>query len=367
MKIWTIEEEAAALRARFDGVNRAAFARDHHVKGGQAMIYQHITGRRPINIEAAMAYAEGFGCSLAEISPRLAMEAHKAASLTAAPTLPTPTQNTTWPFPSIPEADVRALPASQLSALEGAIALAIAQLKLGINVSPQASAALPSNVVPLRAHKPGGLVELDHADDPFPMRIPGLPPAPWEGGPTTKSTEPGAAGLLISQAVDVGHVADSGYSANDHEFLPVPELDVRLAAGMLGIENYQETEIGQILLRRSFLESFGLPIERMRIVYSYGDSMEPAIRHRNPMLMFIEQIQDLLQINPKIVYAINQGGSMIVKCIQRARDGTWMAKSLNPAYKPFPLEKDDGRDVNIVGRILWSPNDLRNGVDERLL
>ncbi|MNQ16948.1 hypothetical protein D3C85_299560 [compost metagenome] len=55
MKMWTIEEEAAALRARFEGVNRAAFARDHHVKGGQAMIYQHITGRRPIGIEAAMA------------------------------------------------------------------------------------------------------------------------------------------------------------------------------------------------------------------------------------------------------------------------------------------------------------------------
>ena len=41
MRIWTIEEEAAALRERFQGVNRAAFARDHEVKGGQAMIYQH--------------------------------------------------------------------------------------------------------------------------------------------------------------------------------------------------------------------------------------------------------------------------------------------------------------------------------------
>ena len=83
MKIWTVEEEASALRARFAGVNRAAFARDHQLKGGQAMIYQHITGRRPISIEAAMAYAAGFGCSLAEISPRLAAEAQKAAALTS--------------------------------------------------------------------------------------------------------------------------------------------------------------------------------------------------------------------------------------------------------------------------------------------
>ncbi|WFC70505.1 S24 family peptidase [Achromobacter denitrificans] len=199
------------------------------------------------------------------------------------------------------------------------------------------------------------------------MRIKDLEPGPWEGGKTTKQMEDARGGVLISHAVDVGHVPDSGYSANDHEFIPIPELDVRLAAGALGIENYQETEIGQILLRRSFLESFGLPIEQMRIVYSHGDSMEPAIRNRNPMLMFIESIHDMLQINRRIIYAINQGGSMLVKCISRTRDGIWLAKSLNPAYKPIPLVRDDGRDVNIVGRILWSPNDLRNGVDERLL
>jgi hypothetical protein len=82
MKMWTIEEEAKRLAARFQGVNRAAFARDFKVKGGQSMIYQHITGRRPISIEAAQAYARGFDCPLEEISPRLAMEAHQALSLT---------------------------------------------------------------------------------------------------------------------------------------------------------------------------------------------------------------------------------------------------------------------------------------------
>lgn len=58
---------------------------------------------------------------------------------------------------------------------------------------------------------------------------------------------------------------------------------------------------------------------------------------------------------------------MIVKCIARGREGGWLAKSLNPAYAPFALEKEDGCEVRIVGRILWSPYDLRNGVDERLL
>lgn len=79
MKILTTEDEAASLKARFEGVNRAEFARTHDLKGGQSMIYQNITGRRPISMEAAMAYARGFGCSLEDISPRLAKEAAAAA------------------------------------------------------------------------------------------------------------------------------------------------------------------------------------------------------------------------------------------------------------------------------------------------
>lgn len=227
---------------------------------------------------------------------------------------------------------------------------------------------LPHSPTPPRTQKPGGLVDMDHAYDPFPMRFAGLQPAPWEGGKTTKQMEREAHGLRISQAVNVGHVEDSGYSANDHEFVPVPELDVRMAAGKLGIENYQETEIGQILLRRSFLESFKRPIKRMKICYGNGFSMEPVIRHRNPMLVDIHPVE-LDEVQPRFVYAINRGGEMIVKCLERWTDGTWMAISTNldPEYHPFPLATDDSRDVRIIGTVLWSPYDMRNGVDERLL
>lgn len=357
MKMWTIEEEAAALRARFEGVNRAAFARDHHVKGGQAMIYQHITGRRPIGIEAAMAYAEGFGCTLAAISPRLAAEAKKAASLSTAVPLAAPTADAQWPFPSVPASLIHGLADDQVKRLEGALLLALGQM----GVKTKGSAGLGKNTSPKR----GALVSIDSVADEFPMAP--ISAAPWDPeGVTTHQAERMQA-LRISTAANVGHVANAGYSANDQEFMPVPELDVRLAAGRLGIENYHETEIGEILLRRSFLESFKLPISRMKIVYAQGDSMEPVIRNGGPMLFYEDPIIAPREIDPRTVYAINHGGKMIVKCIARGREGGWLAKSLNPAYAPFALEKEDGCEVRIVGRILWSPYDLRNGVDERLL
>lgn len=99
MKIWTTEEEAAELRNRFVGVNRAAFAREHGIKGGQAMIYQHINGLRPVSLEAATIYAQAFGCTLADISPRLAKEVQAASAYTEAESVDQKTQRQdTWPF-----------------------------------------------------------------------------------------------------------------------------------------------------------------------------------------------------------------------------------------------------------------------------
>ncbi len=334
--------------------NKTDFGRRLGYKDG-AFVRQMLSGIRPVTEKTVWA-----------IEAMPGMKGWFDVEGVEAPAAPASHDND-WPFKTITAADVRALPAGQLTALEGALALAIAQLKIGLNVSPPPSPA-PATVIPLGGHKPGGLVDMDHADDPFPMRVAGLPPAPWDGGKTTKQMEREAHGLRISQAVNVGHVEDSGYSANDHEFVPIPELDVRMAAGKLGIENYQETEIGQILLRRSFLESFKRPIKRMKICYGNGFSMEPVIRHRNPMLVDIHPVE-LDEVQPRFVYAINRGGEMIVKCLERWKDGTWMAISTNldPEYHPFPLSTDDGREVRIIGTVLWSPYDLRNGVDERLL
>lgn len=99
MKIWTTEEEAAKLKARFEGVNRAAFAREYGIKGGQASVYQHINGIRPISLDAAKAYAQGFKVSLAEISPRLAKEVADASAFAGEGDQSTGhAAETGWPF-----------------------------------------------------------------------------------------------------------------------------------------------------------------------------------------------------------------------------------------------------------------------------
>ena len=75
-----MNDEGENLRKRFDGlkrekgISRAAFAKMNRIKGGDAMIYQHLNGLKPISLEAGMAYAKGFGCKLEDISERLTSE-----------------------------------------------------------------------------------------------------------------------------------------------------------------------------------------------------------------------------------------------------------------------------------------------------
>lgn len=80
-----IDKEATALRDRFASIkgrmSRAEFARQFKVPGGDSMIYQNIKALKPISREAALAYAKGFGCSLDDISPRLAKEARTSSSM----------------------------------------------------------------------------------------------------------------------------------------------------------------------------------------------------------------------------------------------------------------------------------------------
>lgn len=73
------DEEARRLKARFANVrNQAAWARTHKLAGGASMLSQHIHGRRPINLDAAIVYAAAFGVSLADISPHLAEQQQRA-------------------------------------------------------------------------------------------------------------------------------------------------------------------------------------------------------------------------------------------------------------------------------------------------
>ncbi|MDF3939947.1 S24 family peptidase [Achromobacter denitrificans] len=319
--------------------NKTDFGRRLGYKDG-AFVRQMLSGIRPVTEKTIWA-----------IEAMPGMKGWFDVEGVETPAAPAPDHND-WPFKTIAAADVRALPASQLAALEGALALAIAQLKIGLNVSPP-PAPQPAVVIPLRANKPGGLVDIDHADDAFPMRIPGLPPAPWEGGRTTHQAETERPAQISTQAEVFANVGPGEPHAANDEFEEVPELaDVRLAAGD-GIENHSEEQTGVVLFRKSFLRSVGADNGRGRVVYAKGDSMDPDIKDGWALLVVPSDCLTPKDLIPGEFYAVNYDGKMIVKLIEKDNlTGRWVAKSTNKSYRDIPLE--NGASVRILGPVAWA-------------
>lgn len=67
------KEDAARLKALFANqrLSQEAFGERHHI-GTQGVVWQYLNGKIPLNLNAALKFARGIGCDVAEFSPRLA-------------------------------------------------------------------------------------------------------------------------------------------------------------------------------------------------------------------------------------------------------------------------------------------------------
>lgn len=99
--------------------NRAAFAREHSVPGGQAMIYQHINLLRPVGLDAAVAYAKGFHVTLSSISPVLAAKVEEVLKVEAVGPITVQDATPGWPFRDIQKEQWKALDAADKGRVEG--------------------------------------------------------------------------------------------------------------------------------------------------------------------------------------------------------------------------------------------------------
>ncbi|WP_175214211.1 S24 family peptidase [Achromobacter aegrifaciens] len=257
---------------------------------------------------------------------------------------------TDWPFRSILAADVRALPPHQLSELEGALALAISQLKLGLKVSPQPSATTPPTAAVPQSIKAGGLVDMDSALDPF---------FTGSSGPVHTSRNVDPASKISTQMGVIANVGAGEPPAANDKFEKIPELaDVRLAAGE-PIENHAEEQTGMIQFRHSFLKAVGADNGKGRVVYAKGDSMEPVIRDGAALLVVPNENLTLRDLAAGGVYAINYDGKMIVKTVTKDRlTGRWVARSFNRSYDDIPLE--NSHPVRVLGQVVWAGARLRD-------
>lgn len=128
----------------------------------------------------------------------------------------------------------------------------------------------------------------------------------------------------------------------------IPRLDVRAAAGQ-GVENFEEWRVRELIrMDRDYLRQLSLDPAHLAVIEAIGDSMTPTIQEGN--LLVVDTRTDRYA---DAICVIRRAGVLLVKRVQKLRDGSILIRSDNPAYREevIPPSTDSQEDFAIAGRV----------------
>lgn len=131
-------------------------------------------------------------------------------------------------------------------------------------------------------------------------------------------------------------------------FVLVPRYDIEASAGggaLAGEENVLDYMAFQEAWVRRALR---VDPSRLALITATGDSMEPAIRPGDLLLIdcSVETVMD------DSIYLVSLNEFLLVKRIQKLLRGL-IVKSDNPNYTPMTLSPEEARELRIRGRVRW--------------
>lgn len=102
--------------------------------------------------------------------------------------------------------------------------------------------------------------------------------------------------------------------------------------------------------RNDWIRSRGFSVKDLKVFITRGDSMEPTIADKEPILT------NTAEKDPQDghIYVIRSGEMTWVKRIQRQIDGSLLLISDNKLYPPMSIKLDESTDVDIIGKVVNS-------------
>ena len=150
--------------------------------------------------------------------------------------------------------------------------------------------------------------------------------------------------------IDTRPVAETkpGYNfdeANDQDGIwNLPVREVRPAAGS-GADVFGEEVVGYVPFRADWLKERSIDPAQADIVQVSGPSMEPTLPDGCSILVD----RNRRELQPKCIYVLRNEDGLVVKRVDRNRDGWWVISD-NPAWLPVMLTED----TDIVGEVRWT-------------
>lgn len=139
------------------------------------------------------------------------------------------------------------------------------------------------------------------------------------------------------------------------EFVRVPVHDALLAAGV-GVLNENDQIVDYLAFNREWLHRRRLLPGALRVAKAFGDSMEPAIRDGDMLLLDCSKAEPPLRPRqpgdkrPAKIYAFLDEHEARVKRMERLNDEVVLLLSDNPSHPP---ETKSIRLLSVIGEVVW--------------
>lgn len=141
--------------------------------------------------------------------------------------------------------------------------------------------------------------------------------------------------------------------ADDEEFVKVNRYDVKLSAGN-GSSGHNEEPMAPIAFRANWMRDHGLVASSCCVVSIKGDSMEPALRDGD--LVLVDQTPR--PITNMGIYAFSElSGDVRVKRLEKTADHL-IIKSDNPIFTTSVLPKNETDGLRIIGKVIWAGHEF---------
>lgn len=131
----------------------------------------------------------------------------------------------------------------------------------------------------------------------------------------------------------------------------VPRYDVRAAAGHGAIVESEQV-VDHLAFKLDWIRRTLHPSnpKNLVLISAIGDSMEPEIKSGDLLLI---DVGDAI-IRDHAIYALAFNGQLVVKRLQRRRDGAVLIISDNPVYKTEEVPPHEVASLRVVGRVVWA-------------
>lgn len=133
---------------------------------------------------------------------------------------------------------------------------------------------------------------------------------------------------------------------------PVPKVSARLCAGAEAWE-IETLPVGESPFPTHWLSRMGNP-RSMVLLDVMGDCMEPGILDGDTIM-----VDQSRQVPGKGLWAVSTGDIIMVKRMEKHKDGSMALKCDNADYETEVIPPENLKNLKIIGKVIWMCRDCR--------